>query len=248
MAIPIISRADAQANGLTRYFTGQPCKHGHIAERQVTNGVCLVCRYEIEKRWRVTNPDSFRAKLRRQAARYRSENPERIRRNRKKWELNNPDKVKERIDRWRKANPERVRQKEKRWRDKNPEKISKKNRDYKTANAERLKPLNIARVMEWRKENPEKVRAATHKRRARKKNASGSHTGEQLIDLLKRQGHKCAGCFTSIKTKRHLDHVIPLARGGSNDISNLQWLCQPCNNSKHAKDPLVWAHEHGRLL
>lgn len=44
---PIIKRAAAQASGLKRYFTGKPCKHGHVAERQVSDKQCLDCKREI---------------------------------------------------------------------------------------------------------------------------------------------------------------------------------------------------------
>jgi endogenous inhibitor of DNA gyrase (YacG/DUF329 family) len=39
-----ISREDAIAQGLDRYFTGEPCKYGDVAERDVENGACLKCR------------------------------------------------------------------------------------------------------------------------------------------------------------------------------------------------------------
>lgn len=39
----VVSKADAKALGLPRYFTGNPCIRGHIAERQVSNGGCLDC-------------------------------------------------------------------------------------------------------------------------------------------------------------------------------------------------------------
>jgi 5-methylcytosine-specific restriction endonuclease McrA len=39
----IISRAEAKASGLKRYFTGKPCKHGHVAERATVNGLCHEC-------------------------------------------------------------------------------------------------------------------------------------------------------------------------------------------------------------
>jgi hypothetical protein len=38
-----ISRNDAQARGLRKFFTGKPCKNGHIAERYVQNGTCVQC-------------------------------------------------------------------------------------------------------------------------------------------------------------------------------------------------------------
>jgi hypothetical protein len=40
----IVSREAAQEARQTKYFTGLPCKHGHIAERLVSNGVCLECK------------------------------------------------------------------------------------------------------------------------------------------------------------------------------------------------------------
>ena len=41
---PIISRQDAKAKGLIRYFTGKPCKHGHVAERFVCDRGCARCK------------------------------------------------------------------------------------------------------------------------------------------------------------------------------------------------------------
>lgn len=62
----VISRKEAQERGLKRYFTGKPCKRGHVAERQVSNWVCLECDNTEEKRadraatakeWRENNRD-----------------------------------------------------------------------------------------------------------------------------------------------------------------------------------------------
>ena len=33
-----------------------------------------------------------------------------------------------------------------------------------------------------------------------------------------------------------VDHIVPRARGGQNERTNLQLLCEPCNASKGAKD------------
>ena len=38
-----MTRAEAVAQGLTRYFTGKPCPKGHIAERQTCNYGCIEC-------------------------------------------------------------------------------------------------------------------------------------------------------------------------------------------------------------
>lgn len=38
-----ITKAEAKLQGVSRYFTGKPCKHGHLAERRVSDGHCIVC-------------------------------------------------------------------------------------------------------------------------------------------------------------------------------------------------------------
>lgn len=50
---------------------------------------------------------------------------------------------------------------------------------------------------------------------------------------------QCQSCGkTATETELTIDHMIPLAAGGSNDISNLQTLCRDCNQKKkHHFDP-----------
>lgn len=54
----IISRADAIARGLKFYFTGKPCRRGHVAQRKLMGGmcgVCVECRKINTAAWRETN-------------------------------------------------------------------------------------------------------------------------------------------------------------------------------------------------
>lgn len=52
-------------------------------------------------------------------------------------------------------------------------------------------------------------------------------------EVLGRDEHRCRRCpATSGLT---IDHIKPVSRGGTDDLTNLQTLCQPCNSSKGAR-------------
>lgn len=83
------------------------------------------------------------------------------------------------------------------------------------------------------KKHPELIAHLKARRYARKKNAEGSHTLKEWKDLLVKFDHKCAFCKKSEKLTK--DHIIPLSKGGSDFISNIQPLCKSCNSKKHNK-------------
>lgn len=62
------------------------------------------------------------------------------------------------------------------------------------------------------------------------------------------QSWRCACCGVSIKKNRHVDHIVPLKRGGSHSASNIQLLCPQCNLSKAAKDPIEFMQQRGFLI
>lgn len=81
-----------------------------------------------------------------------------------------------------------------------------------------------------------------------RKNIDGSYSKEYPSILYSLQKGKCVNCTKPLKGQYHIDHIQPVARGGTNHHWNLQLLCPSCNCRKHAKDPIVWANENGRLL
>lgn len=52
----VITRETAKAAGLSRYFTGCPCKYGHICDRYVYDWGCWACKKVQQKKWRVSHP------------------------------------------------------------------------------------------------------------------------------------------------------------------------------------------------
>lgn len=55
MSMKLISLKEAKEQGLTRYFTGKSCKHGHIDERYTANSYCIVCSILGNMCWKVKN-------------------------------------------------------------------------------------------------------------------------------------------------------------------------------------------------
>lgn len=115
---------------------------------------------------------------------------------------------------------------------------------------ERTKPARMARRKIWRHANPDKVIAQANKRRAAKLKSGGHYTADDVARLIRMQKYKCAECNKSVRLQRtrHVDHIMPLSKGGSNDASNIQILCSTCNLMKGAMHPLDWAAKKGRLL
>ena len=86
----IISRKDAIAKGMNRYFTGKECKNNHIDERSVIDWACVSCRNEIRQKTHIKNIEKDKAR----DAKYYQENKERLDEINKQWRKDNPDACK----------------------------------------------------------------------------------------------------------------------------------------------------------
>lgn len=139
-------------------------------------------------------------------------NKEKTPRNIKEYYQDNREKIIEQSLNNYRANLEQRKEGQRRW--------QKENREY----------LSMRR-RERRRENPEVMYAQRHRRRARKLGNGGSYTAEEWQALCAFYDYRCLCC----KEQKPLtvDHVIPISKGGSSDISNLQPLCRSCNSSKH---------------
>ena len=62
--MPRITKAEAKARGLSRYFTGKPCRRGHVVERWVANGGCATCKAAIDRAWGECNKPRKAATMR----------------------------------------------------------------------------------------------------------------------------------------------------------------------------------------
>lgn len=62
----------------------------------------------------------------------------------------------------------------------------------------------------------------------------GRATAQQLARLWRDQKGCCALTGRRLDRTAHLDHIVPLARGGGHEIANLRWLCHEANLAKRA--------------
>jgi hypothetical protein len=188
------------------HFEGMPCRKCGSTRRYMRYKNCVNCHHDADRKWQQENLEIKR--------KWQQTNPEKRRKSKRKWQQTNPEKVRESSHKscrkWRQANAERCRE---------------RNRIWRLANSKTMRECN---------------RAAAVKARAKRKQAVGSHTTQEWIDLNEQYGYHCLRCKKhesefpiNSRTGRPFpieqDHIIPLSKGGTNWITNIQPLCHDCN-------------------
>lgn len=89
----------------------------------------------------------------------------------------------------------------------------------------------------WQSSNPVKRLISQNRRRARQRSVGGEFTEEDVSRLLIAQSGRCNWCGQCLDEHFHVDHIIPMIKGGRNDAMNICLACPPCNTRKGAKLP-----------
>ena len=84
----------------------------------------------------------------------------------------------------------------------------------------------------------------------RKRANGGHHNYREWLDLKAKYNNTCLSCYKKEPNiKLSEDHIIPISKGGSNDISNIQPLCVLCNSIKRDSEiNYTVAYQTGRYL
>lgn len=171
-------------------------------------------------------------------------NPEEKRARNKLYYQENSEVIKVRARKHRCDNYEQTIERQRAYYQKNKELLNSKKRLYRQENKEHVK--NIER--EWREINKDKVREMKRRYKHKRRSAEGSLTMGIADRLYAIQKGKCVCCGVSIKDGYHMDHIMPLALGGTNTDNNIQLLSPSCNNKKSAKHPIDYMQSKGFLL
>jgi len=153
---------------------------------------------------------------------YRAANAQKVRARSKAWRDANLEKARSYLVKWKKANP-----------DKDHESRLAYYRDVKEKHPERQREKD----KKYREANPEKIAAKSRVRRARKKAAPRNTLSVAETRMLFARSPHCHWCKRSWSKAGNptLDHVIPLAAGGSHALDNVVASCRTCNARKQHK-------------
>jgi hypothetical protein len=199
---------------------------------------CKPCHAADVRQWTHAEPERLE-RVRHRAAEWKEQHPEQHRanerkRHRERWR---DDPVfrrasREKWRRYRQKNAERCAAAYRKWVQDNPERARARNRRWAARHREKTRE----RAKAWRLTNPDKAkalwRASKSRRRARELGAPGTTPRAKLQARWDYFGGRCWICGGEANS---IDHVIPLARGGSNWPSNLRPACLVCNTRKGAQ-------------
>jgi hypothetical protein len=207
----IITRAEAKAQGLSRYFTGKPCLRGHVAERYTGTKQCVECNRERCARYYARDPVKSKA----DRAAYYVENQEKIRAAVQDYAARNKEKVaaanKAKYERYKRDHPDRLQ----RYSEKSVAIHSEQRREYNRR---------------YRSTEEGKAKRAAYEawRRSRKQNATPPWADRDKIEAF----------YMARPEGYEVDHIIPLKGklvSGLHVLDNLQYLAMSDNRKKHAQ-------------
>lgn len=176
-----------------------------------------------------------------------------------KWRKDNP----EQFQKWMAANRGRYvqRAKEKRIKNRqgyracrrsnyrrNREKILSQRAAYRERNHEKIRSNNPKWRRKWEATHRPQVREKAMRRYALKRSATVGEVSVIRAFYKHVQSSPRLRCYwckkATARSDRHVDHIVPLSKGGAHAVENLCCACVNCNESKGAKLPQEFGRQH----
>ena len=183
--------------------------HRHASSPDGLYPSCKDCVSDYNKLHRAEH----RERLRQQDREYYRQNREQVRAGQKQYRLTHKEQVELQKKEWEKANPDKVKEIARKYRESHKE----QRREYYNHYAD---------------EHPGWLASVVHRRRTLVK-GGGNFTDNEWKQLCQKYSCRCLACGE--KKPLTVDHVIPLSKGGTNTIENIQPLCKSCNSKKNNK-------------
>lgn len=207
----------------------------------IYRGSCKVCYYKQ------TRPS--KEKKREYARTHREKHREEIKEKKRAYYAQNKIRINEKKKEYTELHKEKTKLYLKEYYLKNKDKLLDKAKQRNIEKKEEIK----AYKKEWSK-TPKAIalkKQSKANRRALLKDA-GKITSSEASNIISNTSN-CYWCNTKLDKENasrniHLDHYVPLSKGGRNTIDNIVVSCAKCNMLKKAKDPISFANSLGKLL
>jgi 5-methylcytosine-specific restriction endonuclease McrA len=194
----------------------------------MSSQVTLEKRRLYKQRYKAKNPERYHALKKKHNKQYRESHKEEFNAKRRHaWEYDPVARAKkiESDKKWVVNNREKSSAVKKRWQDKYPD----HHKDYYQQNK--------GKFQAWYQQNyavnKQQYIHRARLRRVRLLNSEGTFTEQDWLQLKEIYNHTCPRCFRQEpEIKLTVDHKVPLTKGGTNYIDNIQPLCFSCNSSK----------------
>jgi 5-methylcytosine-specific restriction endonuclease McrA len=225
--------------------------------------VCTKCKEwkvfgEFNKRKRMK--DGHRSECRKCVREYNQDNKDKIAERDKKYHQANKEKRNNYSIEYSRLNKDKITEYKKKYNQENVEKIKEYQQEYHKTYQETNKEKGLQRSKEHYQKNKEKYAERSKKYcqtergksvsyRSRLKRRSYKHkvifTPIERKQILDRDNWECKNCGIKVHDRRtgewntpdkaHIDHVVPISKGGNSEPKNLRVLCRTCNLSKSDK-------------
>lgn len=265
-------RDEARRLGEVYFNTGEPCKNGHLSDRYTNDGKCVICTIDVNRKKRgVKSYDDAVEYLGKELDKVISAARSELASDRKVWSRLSAQSRRVALERRDKTyfshrpcpnghvgnrytssgscvkcftdimKTDERKEYDKQYYMENRERIAVRGKQYVSQNRDKVRESSAR----WKSKNPDKVRAikSSYKARRRSWEADDSDPTALVSEWVESQDKSCFYCKSDCTDEYHIDHFLPLSKGGKHKVDNLVIACPSCNLRKNAKYPWDFMQE-----